>query len=244
MNENLRNALLRAHLDVPDVAAALEVAPKTVSRWLGGRVPYPRYRRALADLLQADEPELWPDIVQRRSTAASGIVAIYPHRWAVPRTAWLRLFQSAECEVAILAYSALFLAEDTGILNTLAEKATAGARVRILLGDPDSQAVADRGTEEGIGPDTMAAKIRNALVLYAPLRELGTVQIRLHETALYNSLYRADAEILVNAHIYGAPAANAPTWHVRATDDADILSTYLTSYEQVWDTAKPYTNDR
>ena len=244
MNENLRNALLRAHLDVPDVAAALEVAPKTVSRWLGGRDPYPRYRRALAELLQVDEAELWPEITQRRSTAASGIVAIYPHRWAVPRTAWLRLFQSAECEIAILAYSALFLAEDTGILHTLAEKATAGARVRILLGDPDSQAVADRGTEEGIGPDTMAAKIRNALVLYAPLSELDGVQIRLHQTALYNSLYRADAEILVNAHIYATPAANAPTWHVRATDNADMLTTYLASYEHVWDTAKPYTDDR
>jgi hypothetical protein len=40
--------------------------------------------------------------------------SIYPHRWAVPRETWARFFESAEHEVGILAYSALFLAEDAG----------------------------------------------------------------------------------------------------------------------------------
>jgi hypothetical protein len=47
---------------------------------------------------------------------------VYPHRWVVPREVWVRLFGSVEREIAILAYSALFLAEDTGILRILADK--------------------------------------------------------------------------------------------------------------------------
>ncbi len=52
------------------------------------------------------------------------------------------------------------------------DKTAAGVRVRILLGDPDSQVVTDRRDDEGVG-DAMAAKIRNALALYRPLRAAG-----------------------------------------------------------------------
>jgi transcriptional regulator with XRE-family HTH domain len=44
MNESLRRALLRARLSEEDVAVRLQVDPKTVRRWLEGRVPYPQHR--------------------------------------------------------------------------------------------------------------------------------------------------------------------------------------------------------
>ena len=113
--------------------------------------------------------------------------------------AWARLFGSAEHEIAILAYSALFLAEDTGILRILADKGRAGVTVRIALGDPEGPNVAERGKEEGIS-DAMAAKIRNALALYWPLGAVENIEIRLHRTVLYNSIYRADDQFLVNQH--------------------------------------------
>ena len=62
----------------------------------------------------------------------------------------MRLFRSAEREIAILAYSALFLAEDAGVLQILADKGRAGVTVRIALGDPDGPNVAERGGEEGV----------------------------------------------------------------------------------------------
>ena len=117
-------------------------------------------------------------------------------------------------EIAILAYSALFLAEDTGILRILADKGRAGVSVRIALGDPDGPNVAERGEEEGIG-DAMAAKIRNALTLYRPLCAVENIEIRLHRTVLYNSIYRADDQLLVNQHTYGIPAAQAPVFCLR-----------------------------
>ena len=72
---------------------------------------------------------------------------MYPHRSAVPADTWRRFFERAECEIGILAYSGLFLAEDMAALNILRAKAHAGVRVRIALGDPDGRNVAQRGTD-------------------------------------------------------------------------------------------------
>ncbi|MBO0801670.1 MAG: XRE family transcriptional regulator [Nocardiopsaceae bacterium] len=236
MNEPLRQALIRARLREDDVAAHLDVDPKTVRRWLNGRVPYPKSRAALADLVGADEADLWPDAGGPLTARArpEELGAVYPHRWAIPRDAWRRFFESAEHEIGILAYSALFLAEDTGLLGILADKASRGVRVRIALGDPDSACVAERGQEEGIG-DAMAAKVRNALTLYrSALAEAGNVEIRLHRTVLYNSIYRADDQLFVNQHAYGIPASNAPVFCFRESDNGDMIAAYLDSFERVW----------
>ena len=238
MNETLRRALFRARLSEEDVAARLSVDPKTVRRWIEGRVPYPRHRWALARLLHGDERDFWPELAPAPAAVSQPgeIVAVYPHRWSVPREAWHRLFGQARREIGILAYSGLFLAEDADLTGFLAAKARAGVITRIALGDPDSPRVAERGTQEGID-DAMAAKIRNALTLYRPLREAGHAEIRLHRTVLYNSIYRADDEMLVNQHAYGIPAANAPVFHLRRTPDSDMFDNYLASFERVWATA-------
>ena len=232
MNELLRQALLRARLREVDVAARLGVDPKTVRRWLNGRVPYPHNRAAIAELVGADEADLWPETGGPLAWPDE-LGAIYPHRWAVPREAWVRLFGSAEREIAILAYSALFLAEDAGILGILAEKGRAGVSVRIALGDPDGPHAAERGEEEGIG-DAMAAKIRNALMLYRPLRAGENIELRLHRTVLYNSIYRADERLLVNQHTYGIPAAQAPVFCLSSTSSGEMTALYLESFERVW----------
>ncbi|MFD2357318.1 hypothetical protein ACFSTC_60655 [Nonomuraea ferruginea] len=81
--------------------------------------------------------------------------------------------------------------------------------MRILLGDPDSAEVAQRGADEESG-DGLAAQIRNALVLYRPISGLDNVEIRMHRTVLYNSIYRADDEYLINTHVYGTRAKQRP----------------------------------
>ena len=238
MNEPLRRALLRARLREVDVAARLGVDPKTVRRWLNGRMPYPHNRTAIAELVGADEAQLWPDagglLAVRRRPEELGTV--HPHRWAVPREVWVRLFRSAEREIAILAYSALFLAEDAGVLRILVDKGRAGVTVRIALGDPDGPNVAERGEEEGIG-DAMPAKIRNALMLYRPLGTVQNIEIRLHRTVLYNSIYRADSQFLINQHTYGIPAAQAPVFCLRDAGGGEMAALYLDSFERVWASA-------
>ena len=159
----------------------------------------------------------------RRGARPEELGTVYPHRWAVPREVWVRLFGSAEREIAILAYSALFLAEDAGVLRILADKGRAGVTVRIALGDPDGPNVAERGEEEGIG-DAMPAKIRNALMLYRPLGTVENIEIRLHRTVLYNSIYRADDQFLVNQHTYGIPAAQAPVFCLSDTGSGEMAA--------------------
>jgi hypothetical protein len=231
--------MLRARLREDDVAAHMGVDPKTVRRWLNGRVPYASNRATLADLVGADEGDLWPDAGGPLTARArpEELGAIYPHRWAIPRDVWAQFFESAEVEIGVLAYSALFLAEDAGLLGTIADKANRGVRVRIALGDPDSTCVARRGQEEGIG-DAMAAKVRNALTLYRLLLSSTNVEIRLHQTVLYNSIYRVDSQIFVNQHAYGIPASHAPVFCFRESESGDMIVAYLESFERVWANAK------
>jgi hypothetical protein len=113
-----------------------------------------------------------------------------------------------------------------------------GVAVRILLGDPNSRAVADRGTAEGIG-DALAAKIRNAIVLYRPLLAVDGIEIRLHDTVLYNSIFRADDELLANPHVLGVAASYAPVLHLCRSDAGDLVSTYSDSFDRVWQDAAP-----
>ncbi len=172
-NERLRAALLERGLTPVKLSDELGVDHKTVERWVGGRLPYRRHRYALAARLGVDEAYLWPDALSDGQVAAasrSEVVAVYPHRSDVPRAVWERLFSAAEREIGVLVYAGLFLAEDTALQKILAGKARAGVPVRVLLGDPQSPQVADRGADEGVD-DAMAAKIRNALVLHRELRQ-------------------------------------------------------------------------
>ena len=229
-------------MSLNDLAAKIKVDPKTAERWITkGRTPYRKHRYAVASVLEMDESYLWPEALSPEQVAAaseSEVVAIYPHRWSAPRDAWGRIFQDAQDEIGILVYSGMFLADDTGLMRLLREKADAGVRIRVLLGDPDSPQVAQRGTDEGID-EAMAAKIRNVIVLYKPIRGLDGVEIRLHRTTLYNSIYRGDDQLLVNTHIYGAPANNAPVFHLRRVAGGDMVAAYLDSFEQVWAQATP-----
>lgn len=128
MRHPLARALHGIGMDTTDVAARLEVDPKTVARWIDGRVPYPRHRAALVQLTGWTERDLWPAAASPESTdAISEVLVTYPHRSSVPADVWRRLFFGrAHAEIGVLAYSALFLAEDAGVLSLLRQKIEAG----------------------------------------------------------------------------------------------------------------------
>ena len=243
-NERLR-ALLLERGETPDnLAEAVHVDAKTVERWVTkGRVPYRKHRYEVAAFFGVDESYIWPDAMGADEVAAvsqSEIVAVYPHRWAVPRDTFGHFFGQAQREIGLLVYSGVFIAEDMGVMKLFTERARAGVRVRILLGDPESPNVTERGASEGIG-EGMAAKVRSSLVLVRPLLAEPGVEIRLHGTVLYNSIYRADDQLLVNTHLYGVMANNAPVFHLRKIPGGEMASNYLESFERVWEGATPYT---
>ena len=241
-NERLRDAMLKAGLAPADIADKLGVNPKSVERWVTlDRPPYPRHRHALAALLRERENYLWPAALppeRAARVAQSEVVNLYPRRSAVPSDLWGRLVEQATERIGILVYAGLFFPEqDPKLPKVFKRKAASGCRVEILLGDPSCEAVALRGEEERVG-DAMAAKIRNVLALYGPLRGVDGVELRYHTTALYNSIYVFDDEMLVNTHDYGVTAPHAPVLHLRRLSGGDLFDTYSDSYDRVWSSGR------
>jgi transcriptional regulator with XRE-family HTH domain len=241
VNERLRRSMLRAGLGTEGLAERAQVSVKTVERWVRGEVvPYPRTRYRVAALLGEDESYLWPGAVDRASLAGAELVAAYPRRSDVPAGLWTDLLAHAERSVDVLAFAGLFLTEEqpewTPLLRS---RADAGVRVRLLLGDPDGANLAARDREHRIGGG-VAGRVRAVLASYRPLA--GVAEIRLHDTPLYNSIYRFDDDMLVNAHVYGILAAYTPVLRLRRVDGA-YFSTYLESFERVWGSARALEPD-
>jgi hypothetical protein len=69
--------------------------------------------------------------------------------------------------------------------------------------------------------------------------ELDAFELRLHNTVLYNSIYRGDDELLVNTHAYGVGAAEAPVLHLQRVAGGGMVTTYLQSFDRVWSEARP-----
>ncbi|WBQ04347.1 helix-turn-helix domain-containing protein [Kribbella sp. CA-293567] len=238
--EILRRAIFDAQLSEEDLATKLAVDPRTVRRWLSGQVPRARRRAEVARLLGVDVETLWPasSALESLDDQPAELVAVYPRRVAITQGGWQSFFASAQSDIGVLAYSALFLAEDARIVRLLSEKVGEGVRVRIALGDPDGHHVGRRGIEEEIGP-AMSMKVRNAIVLLKPLLQLDGIEFRLHDTALYNSMYRSDGQMLVNQHAFGSPAAQSPVYHYREGVGSVIFQNYLASFERIWALSRP-----
>ncbi|MFC4086338.1 DUF5919 domain-containing protein [Amycolatopsis samaneae] len=244
-NERLRDALLRNGLALEQVAEAVGVDQKTVERWITkNRTPYPKHRHKIAAMARESETYLWPDSVapeRKAETAAAEVVQVFPHRHAVPVELWDRMIKDASETVEVLVQAALFLVERPRFIKDLSAKASAGAHVRLLFGDPEGDSVALRSAEEQLGDGTLAARIRNALASYRPLIGVDGVEMRFHDTTLYNSIFRFDDEMIVNTHVYGIQGAHAPTLHLRRLSAGDLFETYSESFESVWNLAKPAT---
>jgi transcriptional regulator with XRE-family HTH domain len=241
-NERLRAAIAEQGLTYLALAAELDVNVKTVERWVvHDYIPFPRNRHKLAARLGREESYLFPTALTGERAAAvseSEIVRVYPHRSDISGHDWRQFFESADTDIGVLVYAGLFLAESTGLQRIIRKRAKAGVRVRVLLGDPDDPHVAERGDEQGIG-EALAAKIRNAMLLYSDLATAPGIEFRTHGTVLYNSIFRADDSLLVNTHIYGLPAAQAPVWSLRKISGGQLASHYLDSFERVWNGAEP-----
>jgi transcriptional regulator with XRE-family HTH domain len=244
-NERLRDALLRNGLTLEHIATAVDVDPKTVERWITkGRLPYPKHRHKIAAMARESETYLWPDSAtpeRKAETAAAEVVRVFPHRNAIPVEVWDRVIKDATDTVEVLVHAALFLVERPRFIKDLATKAEAGANIRLAFGDPASESVALRGEEEQLGDGTLAARIRNALTYYRPLQGVDGIEMRFHNTTLYNSIFRFDEEMIINTHVYGVQGAHAPSLHLRRLAAGDLFETYTKSFEAVWKLAKPAT---
>lgn len=215
----LARALHGAGLDSVETAARLGVDPKTVERWLAGRVPYPRNRAALAKLTGWTARDLWPDLPRVPAPEpVAEVRAVYPCRAAVPVDTWRQLLTQAETQISIVADRDPWPVHDPYVPRLLREKARAGVQVRIAL-----RRCADLD-RPGASPESV--------------RGTG-IHVRSHETVMYNHVYRADDELLVSPAIHAVPASQAPVLHLRRGRDDGMTATYLESFERIWTSAWP-----
>ncbi|GAB7003388.1 hypothetical protein JCM18899A_08590 [Nocardioides sp. AN3] len=139
-----------------------------------------------------------------------------------------------------LAYAGSFLHDAFADFDEkVAAKARQGVRVRLLFGDPQSDAVALRGKEEGIG-ELMAGRCALNWAYGKPFLETPGIEAREHRSTLYASLYRFDDTLLANTHVLGAAASHSPVRHFRKVVGGRLFDHYLGGFERPWESAKPH----
>jgi len=242
MNGKLREALIETHTSVSDLVEVTGVDPKTVQRWLNGRVPHPRHRAAIAQLLDRREDTLWmlPDTrVPLSPHQSQEIISAYAHRSQAPVEEWWNIFSQAQDHIDMLANSMLFIPEQhAGLITLLKEKSAAGCEIRLALADPACEMVQVRDEEERLG-GTLPGRIKNCLYHFREVINHPGVQIRYHSTPLYNSLFRGDDEMMITPHLYGLHGSKAPLLHLRRLEEDGIFENFLSHFEAVWSTTRP-----
>ncbi|MFD3723502.1 XRE family transcriptional regulator [Streptomyces sp. NPDC058671] len=245
-NERLRAVMADGGWTYAALAIEVDVDPKSVERWVNlSRTPRRVTAMRAAETLGEDVHALWPALRQARAARAISpeLVTLYEQRADVPVSAFVDMLAQARERIDVLVYAAIFLHEAYPRLNDLfRERAAEGCAIRIAVGDAESENVRARGQEEKFGHG-IESRCQLALMHYRPLVGVSGIDVRTHATTLYNSLYRADDQLLVNAHVWGVNAYGAPVWHLRRSGEGGMFDTYAESFNAVWSTATPVQHE-
>lgn len=246
-NDRLRAALSRAALSTEQVARRTDVDPKTVQKWLSGRVPHPRHRWAVAELVNEDEEFLWPEARRRSPDGLGGaaeIVTAFARRADVDNARWRKLISQAEHQIDMLGYTLFFLPQQIpDLVDVLLDKCERGCRIRMMLADPECEQVRLREEEEQ-EPITLSARIETSLRAYEPLMDCRHADIRFQHAPLYNSVYRFDDEMFVTPHLYAKPGHSAPLLHLRRLGPNGIFAQFTSHFEGIWADSEAIEHDR
>jgi len=236
-NNALRQAMTSARMTERQLAEAVGVDEKTVSRWVAqpGRLPHPRHRYATADALGVDETMLWPQAVRSaiKTGADREIVAVYPFRSACPRSLWRDLITGAKHELFFGGYTNYFLWLDQNNLGgALRRKAEQGVRVRFLVGDPDSPVTREREEIEGVAL-TVSTRIRVTLDELGKL--LPTVEGRFSDRHIATSVFLFDNDALVSIHVADLLGHDSPTLHICRQGPDGLYDRFASHVEHLWE---------
>lgn len=241
MNDRLRLAMTAASMEPESLARKVGVDPKTVQRWLGGRLPHPRHRWKICDVLRQSEQYIWPEVLVGASgiLQTSEIVAAYAHRADAPSQLWSGMLEGARKNMDLLGYSISFFPEQhSSLAQTLEEKCVSGLKVRISLADPESAEVAARDDLERLG-GTLPNRIRATVVQLESLFSNTGVEIRFHDVPLYNAVYRFDDQMLVTPYLYRLRGYQHPLFHLKRLGPAGIFEAYAQQFEAIWAESRP-----
>ncbi|MFB7655230.1 MULTISPECIES: XRE family transcriptional regulator [unclassified Streptomyces] len=242
MNEPLRRAMAQARISDSQLAERCGVDTKTVSRWITqtGRVPHSRHRWAVSEALGEDESVLWPAATKKLVKAGPDreVAEVFPYRSACPASLWRSLITKAERELTFAGYTNYFLwLEQARFGTALRRKASAGCRVRFLLGDPDSELTRTREQEEDVAL-SLSTRIRVTLTELEKLKG-HDIHARFSSGHAYLSVFRFDDDMIVTPLLTHSVGHDAPTLHLRRHQDDGVFDRFAAHVEGLWSRGTP-----
>ena len=243
-NDRLRSAMAKVGVGIDQVAGATGVDPKTVQRWIGGRVPHARHRFAVAAFLREEEDYLWPVAPGRDPTVSADstaeIKAAYGHRADMPVDTWRLLLASARAKINLLGYAMLFFPEQhPNLMPLLHDKAERGCEIRVLLADPDCDHTRERDELEQLG-GTLPDRIRTTITHFSGGLTIPGFELRLHDVHLYNAVYRFDDDMIITPYLVGAHGYQHPALLLRRLGPFGLFEQYASQFEYIWSRAKAW----
>lgn len=229
-NERLRAALKDAGVDVEGLARLVGVQPETVYRWLGGRLPYPRHRSAVAGALGRAEQDLWsePDGDQAAADLSGEIIGAWGRVDAVPGE-WSELLSQASERIDLAGHRLDEILGAPGTPEQLSEKAAAGCQVRVVLPAADSLWLTEAARRSGkadvdyVGRTELHRRVELALGHLQPLLDHPTVDARTSYDELSIAVLRFDEEMLVSLMLAGAGSGQRPMLHLRRDSEGGLF---------------------
>lgn len=224
--------MLNAGLTATALADAVQVDPKSVSRWLSEeRMPHPMTRQRVATALQQQETFLWPTLLDsdERTAGMVEIERVWPSRSSISSETWHALFSKATEALDILVYAGAFLVEALDLADVLIWKAAKGTQIRVLVADPRSAAVGLRAAELSIA--WLPQRCQSTLDY---LRRVDGISLRPHGASHYASLFRFDDLLLANTHAYGIWACHSPVLQVHKSSSAKLFDFYTNAFDRTW----------
>ncbi|WP_341829945.1 hypothetical protein [Streptomyces hainanensis] len=149
---------------------------------------------------------------------------------------WRGLITDAREQLTFAGYTNYFLWLDhPNLAGVLRRKAGAGASVRFLLGDPESEVTRRREAVEATAL-TVSTRIRITLEHLARIGRTERIEARYSDAESHVSLsvFRFDDQMLVTPHLAKLVGHDSPMLHLRRLQDDGMFDRFASHAEELW----------
>jgi hypothetical protein len=172
----------------------------------------------------------FPDVAVEAAAAA------YAGRGLITRGQWNELISSAAEVIFLYGMTEFGYASDDDVPGILADAASRGCQVKILLLDPEYEGADSIDADEGSPPGTLSARIRASLARFGKMREAcgENFEIRIYGSHPTISVVRADGRMIVTPYLGSSTGSNSPTFDFRADSAPKIFERYERHVDHAW----------
>lgn len=244
-NEQLKQALRNAGLEIDDLAVKVGVDVKTAQRWLSGsRTPHPRHRRRVADALDVPEQQLWPDQVPGQDQAGQDTTSeILEELTGDDGPDWRELLANTSERAWLLDLTLGDVITDHDD-QLLAAAARRGCQVRVLVSDRDSVHLAIAEQEAG-HPQSLTnrapstGELDRVVTLLTPHAAQGELELRSFVGAGSYRILIFDDQALVRLRLAGVDPDAMPLLHLARQSEDGIFESFAQHLDALWQTGEP-----